>query len=294
MNDLLSVIHEEACISFDYGGDYKSIISKELALFSGHCMEERNTAADCTAPRASHPFEACLHGCRVEQIDILRFFMMFTIIKFWVRLRRPNVDGVCVAPGTTIQLFHSYNVYWYAVVHEAAAHNLAMEQMCLLSNINKHSKGLPYEAAFWPLHLKGVSYKVKHERGQRLIYKSISFCDPMESFFSFADSLQTWYHMQDLVHLTRELSLCLETEGWLFHKSKKRLKHLRNACSRIMVNGESGRQNHTQVKLLMHHTTRLPKRQGGLYLTPGIALPNKSRNQISRTCDKKLRLSRCI
>jgi len=42
-----------------------------------------------------------------------------------------------------------------------------MEQMCLLSNINKHSKGLPYEAAFWPLHLKGVSYKVKHESGQR-------------------------------------------------------------------------------------------------------------------------------
>jgi len=127
--------------------------------------------------------------------------MMFTIIKFWVWLRRQNVDRVCVAPGTTIRLFHSYNVYWYAVVHEAAAHNLAMEQMCLFSNINKHSKGLHYEAAFWPLHSKGVSYKVKHESGQRLIYKSITFCDPMESFFSFADSLQTWYHMQDLVHL---------------------------------------------------------------------------------------------
>ncbi len=45
VNDLLSTIHEEACISFDYGGNYRSIISKELALFSGCCMEERNTAA---------------------------------------------------------------------------------------------------------------------------------------------------------------------------------------------------------------------------------------------------------
>jgi hypothetical protein len=60
-----------------------------------------------------------------------------------------------------------------------------MEQMCLLSNINKHSKGLPYEAAFWLLHFT----------------KSFTSCDSMESFFSFADSLQTWYHMQDLVHL---------------------------------------------------------------------------------------------
>jgi hypothetical protein len=45
VNDLLSAIHKEACIHLDYGGNNRSTISDELALFSRHCMEERNTAA---------------------------------------------------------------------------------------------------------------------------------------------------------------------------------------------------------------------------------------------------------
>jgi hypothetical protein len=64
VNDLLSAIHEKACISFDYGGNYRSIISKELALFSGHCMEERNTAA--------HPLSKPQKDVRLQVLDNLQ------------------------------------------------------------------------------------------------------------------------------------------------------------------------------------------------------------------------------
>jgi len=64
VNDLLSAIHEEACISFDYGGKYRSIISKELALFSGRCMEERNTAA--------HPLSKPQKDVRLQVLDNLQ------------------------------------------------------------------------------------------------------------------------------------------------------------------------------------------------------------------------------
>ncbi len=64
VNDLLSAIHEEASISFDYGGKYRCIISKELALFSGHCMEERNTAA--------HPSSKPQKDVRLQVLDNLQ------------------------------------------------------------------------------------------------------------------------------------------------------------------------------------------------------------------------------
>jgi hypothetical protein len=64
VNDLLSDIHKEACISFDYGDKYRSIISKELALFSGRCMEERNEAA--------HPLSKPQKDVRLQVPDNLQ------------------------------------------------------------------------------------------------------------------------------------------------------------------------------------------------------------------------------
>jgi hypothetical protein len=64
VNDLLSAIHEKACISFDYGDKYRSIISKELALFSGRCMEERNSAA--------HPLSKPQKEVRLQMLDNLQ------------------------------------------------------------------------------------------------------------------------------------------------------------------------------------------------------------------------------
>jgi hypothetical protein len=64
VNELLSAIHEKACISFDYGGNHRCIISKELALFSGHCMEERNTAA--------HPLSKPQKDVRLQVLDNLQ------------------------------------------------------------------------------------------------------------------------------------------------------------------------------------------------------------------------------
>ncbi|CAM6021116.1 unnamed protein product [Sphagnum balticum] len=64
VNDLLSAIHEEACIDYDYEDEYGSIISKELALFSARCTEERNTAA--------HPLSKPQKDVRLQMLDNLQ------------------------------------------------------------------------------------------------------------------------------------------------------------------------------------------------------------------------------